>query len=88
MQLPDIKKIKILSHETSVGNKRKQIEDEKHFVISNIVSIVSSPSKKSDLKMVHAIKDLIQCSVSCACLFFALYLNQMSQHCLNPPYHH
>ena len=36
----------ILSHTTSVGNKLKQTEDRKKF-ISNIVSIVSSPSKKS-----------------------------------------
>ena len=34
---------KILSHATSVGNKQKQTEDRKDFVISNIVSIVSSP---------------------------------------------
>ena len=66
MQLPDMNKRKILSHATSVGNKRKQIEDEKHFVISNIVSIVSSPSKKADKNEVHAIKDLLQWSISSA----------------------
>ena len=32
---------------TTVGNKLKQTEDRKTFVISNIVFIVSSPSKKS-----------------------------------------
>ena len=31
-------KKKILSHATSVGNKRKQTEDRKTFLISNIVS--------------------------------------------------
>ena len=36
----------ILSHATTVGNKRKQTEDRKTFVISNIVCIGSSPSKK------------------------------------------
>ena len=36
----------ILSHATSVGNKGKQTEDRNVFVISNIVSIVSSPLKK------------------------------------------
>ena len=43
-------KKKILSHAASVGNKRKQTEDRKTFVISNIVSIVSSPSKKKKSK--------------------------------------
>ena len=38
----------ILSHATSVGNKRKQTEDRKKFVVSNIVSIVTSPTKKTD----------------------------------------
>ena len=33
----------ILSHTTSVEYKQKKIEDTKTFVISNIVSIVSSP---------------------------------------------
>ena len=33
-------KKQILSHATSVGNKWKQIEDRKTFVMSNIVSIV------------------------------------------------
>ena len=41
-------KKRILSHATSVGNKRKQTEDRKNIVVSNIVSIVSSPSKKAD----------------------------------------
>ena len=53
---------------TSVGNKRKQTEDRKTFVVSNIVSIVSSPSKKADQNEVNKIKDLLQCimaSVSC-----------------------
>ena len=34
---------KLLSHATSIGNKRKLTEDRKTFVISNIVSIVTSP---------------------------------------------
>ena len=54
----------ILSHATSVGNKQKQTEDRKTFVISNIVSIVSSPSEKADQNEVHAIKDLLQCILS------------------------
>ena len=48
MQLTDMNKIKILSHATSVGNKLKQMEHRSFFVISNIVSIVSSPSDKPD----------------------------------------
>ena len=36
----------ILSHATSVGNKRKQTKGIKSFVIINVVSIVSYPSKK------------------------------------------
>ena len=66
--------IRILSHATSVGNKRKQTEDIVTFVISNIVSIVSSPSSTSDQNEVDAIKDLLKCSMSIACLVFALYL--------------
>ena len=53
-----------MSHATSVGNKRKQTEDRKHFFISNIVSIVTSPSKKTDQNEVNAIRDLLQCSRS------------------------
>ena len=49
-------------HATSVGNKLKQTEDRKTFFISNIVSIVSSPSKKTDQNEVNAIEDLPQCS--------------------------
>ena len=64
MQLPDMNKRKnILSHATYVGNKRKQTEDRKTFVISNIVSIVSSISNKADQNEDHAIKDLLQCSI-------------------------
>ena len=59
-------KKKILSHATSVGNKRKQAEDRKTFVISNIVSIVTSTSKKTDQNEVNAIQDLLQCSRSSA----------------------
>ena len=54
------------SHATSVGNKQKQTEDRQTFVISNIVSIVLSPSKKAHKNEVHSIKDLIQCSISSA----------------------
>ena len=68
MQLPDKNKRKIFSHATSVGNKQKQTEDRKTFVISNIVSIVSFPSKKTDQNEVYAIKDLLQCSMSIAYL--------------------
>ena len=59
-------KKKILSHATSIGNKRKQTEDRKTFVISNIVSIVTSPSKKTDQNEVITIWDLLQCSRSSA----------------------
>ena len=63
---PKWTKEKKLSHATSVGNKRKQTEDRKTFFISNIVSILSSPSKKADQNKVHGIKDLLQCSMSSA----------------------
>ena len=66
MQFPDMNKRKILSHETSVSNKRKQTKDRNVFVVSNNVSIVSYPSKKADQNEVHAIKDLLQCSMSSA----------------------
>ena len=59
-------KKQILSHSTSVGNKQKQTEDRKTFVISNIVSIVTSPTKKTDHIEVHRIRDLLQCSRSSA----------------------
>ena len=55
-----------MSRATSLSNKRKQTEDRKTFFISNIVSIVSSPSNKKDQNEVHAIKDLLQCSRSSA----------------------
>ena len=57
-------KKKILSHATSIGNKRKQTEDRKRFVISNIVFIVTYQSKKTDHNEVNAIQDLLQCSRS------------------------
>ena len=63
---PTRKKEKILSHATSVGNKRKQTEDRKTFVLSNIVSIVTSPSKKTDHNEVNTIQDLLQCIISSA----------------------
>ena len=49
---------------TSVGNKRKQTEDRKTFVISNIVYIVTSPSMKTYQNEVNATRDLLQCSRS------------------------
>ena len=57
-------KKKILSRVTSVGNKQKQTENRKTFFISNIVSIVLYPSKKTYQNEVNAIKDLLQCSSS------------------------
>ena len=57
---------KRLSHATSIGNKQKQTEDRKTVVISNIVSIVTYPSKKTDHNEVHTIRDLLQCSRSSA----------------------
>ena len=56
----------VLSHATSVGNKRKQTEDRKCFVISNIVPIVTSPSNKTDKNEVNAIQDLLRCNRSSA----------------------
>ena len=67
-------KKKILSHATYVGNKRKQTEDRKTFVISNIVSIVSSPSNKKDHDEVNEIQDLLQCSRS------SVYLQQRTDY--------
>ena len=55
-----------MSHATSIGNKKKQTEDRKTFVISNIVSIVTSPSKKTDQNEVNEIQDLLKCSISSA----------------------
>ena len=59
-------KKQIMSHATSIGNKQKQTEDRKMFFISNIVSIVSSPSKKTYHNEIHTIRDLLQCSRSSA----------------------
>ena len=53
----------MLSHATSVSNKQKKTED-KCFCHINILSILSSPSNKSDQNEVHAIMDLLQCSMS------------------------
>ena len=53
-----------MSHATSVGNKRKQTEDRKYLLMSNIVSIVSSPSRKAHQNEVHDIKEFIQYSMS------------------------
>ena len=50
-----------MSFATSVGNKRKQTEDRKTFVISNIVSIVTYPSKETDQNEFNAIRNLLQC---------------------------
>ena len=47
-------------------SKGKQTEDRKTFVISNIVSILSSPSKKTDQNEVNAIQDLLHFSSSIA----------------------
>ena len=76
-----------LSHAPSVGNKLKQTEDRKKFFISNIVSIVSSPSKIADQNKVNAINDLLQCSISISWLVFALYLNHMSHPTMFPMSH-
>ena len=56
---------KKLSHAKSVGNKRKQTEDRKTFVISNIVSIVTCLTKKTNHNEVHTIGYLLQYSRSC-----------------------
>ena len=44
----------------------KKTEDRTFFVMANIVSIVSSPPKKTDQNEVNAIQDLLQCSISSA----------------------
>ena len=64
MQLLNTNKRKMLSDATSVGNKQKQVEDRRMFFISNIVAIMSYLSNKSDQNEFHAIKDLLQCSIS------------------------
>ena len=43
---------------------KKTNRRQKYFVIYNIVSIISSPSNKVDKNKVHAINDLLQCSIS------------------------
>ena len=66
MQSPNTKKRKEycpMQHQ-SVINENKQKKE--IFFISNIVSIVSSPSKKAGQNEVNAIKDLLQCSMSSA----------------------
>ena len=50
-----------MQHQSVINEKT---EDRKTFVVSNIVSIVSSTSKKSDQNEVHDIKDLLKCSMS------------------------
>ena len=59
----DEQKKKIVSYAKFVGNKQKQTK-ERFFFISNVVSIVSSPSKKIIQNQVHTIKDILQCSRS------------------------
>ena len=59
-------KKQILSYATSIGNKRKQTEDRNTFFISNILSIVTSPSNKTDHNEVNTIQGLLQCSRSIA----------------------
>ena len=66
IHLPNNNKRKQLSHATSVENKRKQTEDRKTFFISTIVSIVTSPSNKTDQNEVNSIEELLQCSRSSA----------------------
>ena len=56
----------ILSHATSIGNRQKQTEERKTFVISDIVSIVKSPSKKTDHNEGNVIQALFQCIRSSA----------------------
>ena len=56
----------ILSHATFVGKKRKQTEDRKTFFISNSVSVVTSPSKKTDQNEVNTIQYLLLCRSSSA----------------------
>ena len=45
-----------------INENKKKIEN--LFVVSNIVSIVSSPTKKTDQNEFNAIQDLLQCSRS------------------------
>ena len=59
-------KKEIFPHAKSIGNKRKQTEDRETFYVSNIVYIVSYPSKKADQEKVNVIKDLLKCSMPSA----------------------
>ena len=66
MQLPDMNNIKTycpMQYQSVINKKNRR--QKKHFV-SNIVSNVSSTSKKADKNEVRAIKDLLQCSMSSA----------------------
>ena len=66
IQLPDMNKRKTycpMQHQSVINEKNRT---KTFFVISNIVSIMSSPSKKSDQNEVHAIKYSLQCSMSSA----------------------
>ena len=66
MQLPDTnKRIFCPMQHLLVINENKQ-KTEKRFVISNVVTIVSYLSKKSDQNEVHTIEDVLQCSMSSA----------------------
>ena len=56
----------MLYYATSIVNKQKEIEDRNTFFISNFVFIVAYQSKKADQNEVHAVKDLLQCSMSSA----------------------
>ena len=56
----------ILYHATSVVTRQLKTVERNNFVISSIVSIVSSPYNKEDQDKVHAIKHLLQCSMSSA----------------------
>ena len=57
------KKYYPMQHQSEINKNKPKID---FFVVSNIASIVSSPSKKADKNEVHAIKDLLQWSISSA----------------------
>eukprot|EP00978_Attheya_sp_CCMP212_P010671 scaffold25989_cov51-Attheya_sp.AAC.1 len=50
----------------SNGNSRKQTEDRKTFVTTNLVSIVSSPGGKGQKHELESIQSILGCSCSTA----------------------
>ena len=71
----------------NISRKNENKQKTYFFVISNIVAIVSSPSKKSDQNEVHAIKDLLQYSMSRAYLILKkVFYKMWTFDCSSPQY--